>query len=115
MPDLPFIDEHAVDVAASIDDLWAAVQRFHPPAFHVELAAPPTELVLAGRHPFARYALTFRIDDVGDGRARLRAESRAVFPGIHGRLYRLAVIGTRFHVLAVRRLLRGIQRDAEAS
>ncbi len=47
------------------------------PGFHVAVAEPRRELALAGAHRFSRYALSFRLDDLGDGRTRLRAETRA--------------------------------------
>jgi hypothetical protein len=81
--------------------------------FRVERARPPAELALAGRHRFSRYALVFRIDDLPGGTACLRAESRAEFPGAAGRAYRLLVIGSRGHVLAVRRMLAAVKRRAE--
>jgi hypothetical protein len=81
------------------------------PGFAV-VAAGPDELVLEGRHRFSTYALAFRLDDVG-GRTRLRAESRAAFPGLGGGIYRALVISTGFHVLGVRRLLEGVRRRAE--
>lgn len=83
------------------------------PGFHVETAERPRELTLTGSHRFSDYALTFRIDDLGDGRSRLRAETRAKFPGQKGRVYRALVIGTRGHVLVVRRLLGAAKRRAE--
>jgi hypothetical protein len=83
------------------------------PGFRVARSNRPEELALEGRHRFSRYELTFRIDDLGSGRSRLRAESRAEFPGMRGWLYRALVIGTRGHVLAVRRLLTAIGRRAE--
>lgn len=83
------------------------------PGFHVSVADPHRELALLGRHRFSKYALTFRLE--GDGsRSRLRAETRASFPGIAGRAYRVAVIGTRLHVLVTRRLLDAMKRRAEA-
>jgi hypothetical protein len=81
--------------------------------FRVARAAPPRELALEGRHRFSRYSLTFRVEPVEPGRARILADTRAVFPGLRGRLYRAAVIGTGGHVLATRRLLGGIARRAE--
>ncbi len=82
------------------------------PGFQVVSAVPGRELVLEGRHRFSTYALVFRLDDLG-GRVRLRAETRAVFPGPHGAAYRLLVLGSGGHVLAVRRLLAGVRRRAE--
>lgn len=82
------------------------------PGFHVEAAEPRRELALAGRHRFSRYALVFRLDPDGEA-TRLRAETRAEFPGLHGRAYRAMVIGSRLHVLATRRLLGAVKRRAE--
>ena len=81
--------------------------------FRVVRAEREAELALEGQHPFSRYALTFRIDALEPGRARLRAETRAAFPGVHGRLYRALVIGTRLHAVVVRRLLAETRRRAE--
>lgn len=149
MPDdaLPYVDEHAVEVAAGAGEVWAALlevdrsfsgrgieayarlvgceddrpagprplaEGSSMPGFRVAAAAPPSEMVLAGRHRFSTYTLTFRIDDLGPGRSRLRAESRAAFPGPGGAAYRVLVIGTRGHVVGTRRLLAGLRRAAEA-
>ncbi|MEV5320823.1 hypothetical protein AB0K92_24785 [Streptomyces sp. NPDC052687] len=84
------------------------------PGFRVVGAVEDRELALAGRHRFSAYALVLRLEREGPGRTRLRAETRAAFPGPAGRLYRLLVIGSRAHRLAVRRLLAGIRRRAEA-
>jgi hypothetical protein len=81
--------------------------------FRVASSEAPTELALEGAHRFSRYALIFRIDPLGGTRSRLRAETRADFPGPHGRVYRALVIGTRGHVLAVRRILGAVRRRAE--
>lgn len=82
------------------------------PGFAVAGAEPGSELALAGRHRFSEYALVFRLED-GDGGTRLRAETRARFPGAAGRAYRAAVIGTRMHVLVTARLLDAVKRRAE--
>lgn len=84
------------------------------PGFHVEAAEQPSELALLGRHRFSRYALTFRLEDLGADGTRLRAETRAEFLGVKGRLYRALVIGTRGHVLATRGILRAARARAEA-
>lgn len=84
------------------------------PGFRIVAAVPGAELVLAGRHRFSSYALIFRLEQVSAHRSRLRAESRAAFSGLAGGLYRLLVIGTRGHVVAVRRLLSAIGRGAES-
>lgn len=83
------------------------------PGFHVERAERPRELALAGSHRFSQYALIFRLDDLGGGRTRLRAETRARFPGLKGRAYRALVIGTGGHVVATRRIIDAAKRRAE--
>jgi hypothetical protein len=99
------------DTAASGPRPLAAGSAF--PGFHVEVATEPAELALAGSHRFSNYALIFRLDDLGDGRTRVRAETRAEFPGAKGRVYRTLVIGTRMHVLATNRILASVKRRAE--
>jgi hypothetical protein len=85
------------------------------PGFRVTTATPGSELVLEGRHLFSAYAMILRLDPVGTGRCRLRAETRATFAGPQGAVYRTLVIGTRGHALAMRRLLQGVRRRAENS
>ena len=80
------------------------------PGFRVAAARPGRELVLIGRHHFSTYALIFRLDGAGDGRTRLRAETRARFPGPGGALYRLLVIGTGAHATGVRHLLATVRK-----
>jgi hypothetical protein len=83
------------------------------PGFEVVTAVPPSLLVLAGRHRFSTYGLTFRIEALGERRSRLRAESRATFPALAGRVYRTLVVGTRGHVVIMRRVLSSVRRAAE--
>ncbi len=78
------------------------------PGFHVADLIPERLLVLRGSHHFSDYALAFRLEPLGGVRTRLAAETRADFPGLKGRAYRALVIGTRMHVLAVRRVQRGV-------
>src|SRR5688572_10386678 len=133
---LPFIDEHRQHVAAAPDAVWAAVATTirgvsggtfarilgcdpvsGSPAFTGRLgetvpgfrvaAADATHLELRGRQRFSRYALTFTLD--GD---ELRAETRAQFPGVLGKLYRGAVIGTGIHRVVTRKILRDIAKRA---
>jgi len=139
MDPIPFIDEHAVAVDASPERVWrsllgtlrrsmggsatfARLLGCEParssdafdgsigqtlPGFRVVDAEPGHRLTLEGRHRFSRYRLTFVLDD-----DRVRARTDAAFPGVLGRLYRMAVIGTRAHALITRRLLRQITRHA---
>jgi hypothetical protein len=83
------------------------------PGFHVAAATPPSELALAGGHRFSDYALIFRLDELDGDRTRVRAETLAEFPHLKGAVYRGLVIGTRMHVLATRRILAGVKRNAE--
>ncbi|MFT3865911.1 MAG: hypothetical protein QM729_16725 [Solirubrobacterales bacterium] len=85
------------------------------PGFHVAELVPERLLVLLGSHSFSTYALAFRLEPLGGRRSRLVAETRAEFPGLKGRLYRTAVIGTRMHVLVTRRVLRNVARRVESS
>ena len=135
MERLPYIDEHDTHVSASRDRIWEAlvdvlrhdlsggtqlarVLGCDPssasstfdgrrgqtlPGFRVVHADPGRSLELDGRHRFARYRLTFLLED-----ERLRAETRAAFPGALGRLYRAAVISSGAHRLVTRRLLRHV-------
>lgn len=83
------------------------------PGFHVASCEPEAELTLAGSHRFSNYELILRLGEVSPGRTRLRAETRAIFPGAQGRVYRALVIGTRMHVLATRQVLTAGKRRAE--
>lgn len=83
------------------------------PGFHVAVAERSRELALAGSHRFSEYALIFRLDELDGDRTRLRAETRAAFPGVKGDVYRTLVIRTRGHVLITRRLLSAVRQRAE--
>lgn len=83
------------------------------PGFVVARSVAPVMLALMGEHRYSRYALVFRIDLLPGQRSRVRAETRADFPGAKGRLYKLAVVGSRGHVLIVRRVLNKVKRQAE--
>jgi hypothetical protein len=145
-PDLPLVDEHAVDVEAPPSAVWPAllatvdeafsgrvasvyalVVRCSDPrsggprplaegstlvGFRVAVADPPHELVLAGHHGFSTYTLTFRLAPAAAG-THLTATTHARFPGLHGRLYRQAILRTGAHVRGVRGLLDATRRRAE--
>jgi hypothetical protein len=83
--------------------------------FHVVRCDPPVRWRLEGAHRFSQYSLEFRVEDLGDGRSRVHAESRARFPGWYGTMYRTLVIGSHGHRVAVRRMLEGIKRYAETT
>ncbi len=142
---LPYVDEHYVDVSATDGQTWEALlatlphafdtgfaRRVAPlvgaahtrargdpgaigsslPGFLVARAVAPSVLALLGQHRYSRYALVFRIERTAWG-SRIRAETRAEFPGVGGRAYRALVIGTRGHVVVLRRLLRAVKRRAQ--
>lgn len=83
------------------------------PGFLVATSAPPGELVLIGRHRFSTYRLRVAVDPSEGGGTQVRAETRAVFPGFTGTVYRSLVIGTGAHAFIVRGLLRRVKVRAE--
>ena len=83
------------------------------PGFMVVRVVEPAVLALEGQHRFSRYGLIFSLEPTKDEQTLLRAETRADFPGIKGKAYRTAVIGTRGHVVVVKRLLGAVKRRAE--
>jgi hypothetical protein len=138
LAELPFVDEHSMEIDAPPERVWEAVLAVSSGSFgdsraglfaravgcedtevrgeagaegstivgfRVATSRPPHELALAGRHRFSEYRLTFLVDRLDDGRSRVRAQTHARFPGLHGRLYRAAVIGSGAHVRVMRRLL----------
>lgn len=82
------------------------------PGFAVVRSEPPRVLTLRGAHRFSRYELHFELVPRA-GHVELHARTAAVFPGVHGRVYRALVIGTGGHRVAVRRILRAVARRAE--
>jgi hypothetical protein len=145
--ELPWVDEHAIELDATPAVVWPALLRTvetmtaggaapryarmvgcadteaggpRPlevgstlPGFHISELSRERLLVLSGSHHFSDYALVFRLEPLGGVRTRLVAETRAEFPGVKGRAYRALVIGTRMHVLVVRRVQRGVARRVE--
>jgi hypothetical protein len=128
---LPFVDEHSVEIAAAPDAVWEALwavlgrtfggtrgSRLFARAVGVRDTVPIVgfrvneeergrSLVLEGAHRFARYRLTFRLEN-----GRLSAATHAAFPGAHGRVYRALILPTGFHARVVNRLLGAIRRGA---
>jgi len=130
---LPHIDEHSTEIDAEPTAVWRALERivFAEPGAPVRvlgrlLGATRGELIgfrvarselarlleLEGEHRFSRYRLRFELSEVGGGGTRLTAVTDAAFPGAKGAVYRTLVIGSRAHVLAVRRILRAVVSSA---
>lgn len=127
---LPFVDEHTTRIGAPREVVWAALEAYldsslqaaerspltrllgtQPRAgFEISESVRPRTLALAGRHRFSTYRLVFQLIDTTDGATQLHAETFAAFPGLHGRVYRAVVIGTRAHVVATNHILRAVRR-----
>jgi hypothetical protein len=130
-PALPHVDDHAIVIDRPRRQVWIALDQFvskhllgrsdtmvgrmlgvdPPGGFELVDTEAEHELVLAGRHRFSEYRLSFQLADTGNGQTRLTAVTNATFPGLRGRLYRLVVIGSRGHAIIARRMLRSIGRE----
>ncbi|MCV7384882.1 hypothetical protein [Mycolicibacter longobardus] len=118
MEQLPYIDEHAITIDASPAETWTALLAVLcrnpadptsvPLGFALDEATPPRRFALKGRHPFAVYRWVFELDDLGAGRTRVRSQTWAAFPGLHGKVYRALVIGSGGHRVVVQLMLRRI-------
>jgi hypothetical protein len=128
--DLPYVDEHTIEVDLPtdatfarleqyVDRVWARQERRwvehvlgteHPGGFTVVSSQPPDLLVLAGRHRFSRYRLEFHLTELPEA-TRVAARTYARFPGPHGFAYQTLVIRSRLHRLATRRMLRAIATE----
>jgi hypothetical protein len=84
------------------------------PGFIVARSVRPALLALLGRHRYSRYALVFAIDDLGPGRSRLTAETRAVYPGRKGSLFH-SLLARRGQLTAVNRILDAVRKRAEGA
>jgi hypothetical protein len=124
----PYVDDHSTPLEVPVDRAWAAVRAFvddlltpgsasrltgllaadPPDGFAVTDEKAPHLLSLAGRHRFSDYVLDLRVS-AHDGVSRVTAVTYAAFPGPRGRAYRAAVIGSRGHAVAVRRILAAIR------
>jgi hypothetical protein len=128
---LPYLDEHAISIAAPRRAVDEALERYTAgmcrgerpllsrllglqprSGFTTAAPAPGEQVRLRGRHRFATYALAFTTNEDGDG-ATLRAVTYARFPGVRGGAYRALLIGTGGHAFATRRILRSIKQIAE--
>jgi hypothetical protein len=114
MERLPYIDEHATTVDADAATTWAAVLRVlcddpadpHAPfGFKISECRPRERLALAGRHPFAVYEWIFELDALAPHQTRVRSQTWAAFPHLHGKVYRAVVIGSGAHRVIVRWML----------
>ncbi|CAM3240345.1 hypothetical protein BST27_24585 [Mycobacterium intermedium] len=124
MERLPYIDEHAISIDASVSETWEALLRVMcrdpqdpttvPFGFVLDEVRPGERLALKGRHPFAVYRWVFELDHLAPGRTRVRAGSWAKFPGPHGKVYRALVIGSGGHRVAVRLTLKRIAAQAQS-
>lgn len=83
--------------------------------FRVTESDRPARLTMSGHHRFSRYRLDWTIDEIEPGRSHIQAETRAVFPGPQGRIYRALVIGSGAHVRILKRVLASISREATAA
>ncbi len=139
--EVPFVDRHCIDIAASPRVAWAALAHVLVRSFggktssrfarllgctDTAVTGPPLTLgsTVSGFHvaevqPQRYVALAGRhrfsryalIFEL-DGRT-LCATTRAEFPGLHGRAYRGLVIGSGGHVVVVKRILQAVRRRAE--
>lgn len=84
-----------------------------PVGFALDEARAPVRLALKGRHPFAVYRWIFELDPEGPQRTRVRSQTWAAFPGLHGKIYRALVIGSGAHRVVVRWTLKRIAAAAD--
>lgn len=125
MERLSYIDEHAISIDASAVETWSALLRAMcrdpqdpssvPTGFVLDEARPQKRFALKGRHPFAVYRWVFELDAEGPQRTRVRSQTWANFPGLHGKIYRALVIGTGGHRVAVRWTLKRIAAQAQTA
>jgi hypothetical protein len=126
-----YVDEHTGDLDVPVTRAWDAVRGYvddllargeesrltgllatEPPAgFEVAEELPPHLVSLSGRHRFSDYVLDLRVSPHGAG-SRVTAVTYADFPGVRGTAYRAAVVGSRGHVVAVRRILSAVRERA---
>jgi hypothetical protein len=110
----PLVAAWGLEQAARSGD-WISSVRVGDtvPGFAVAETEAPRLLSLRGRHRFSRYEFRFELDSPHPDRVEIHVRTSAVFPGVHGRIYRALVIGTGGHRIAVQRMLAVIGRRAE--
>lgn len=139
---LPLLNERSAMIEASADDVFRALGVVLPqtfaraalgfrvlgatpttssgdpltvgstmPGFATVRSVPPTELELAGGHRLSRYALVVRLEEDGP-RTTVRLQTRGVFPGNAGRLYRTLAITSGADALGLRTMLRAISKES---
>ena len=96
MEQLPYIDEHSQWVDAPADIIWTALLK----VLRREMGGSALIARILGCDP-AQATAEF---------AARPGEAVPGFPGVLGRLYRAAVIGSGGHRLVTRRLLRQVAR-----
>lgn len=82
------------------------------PGFTIAWVDRENVLMLSGRHVFSRYAMVILLEAEGPDLTLVRIRTYAVFPGLHGVIYGLAVFGTGMHHVLLHRLLRRIDRQS---
>jgi hypothetical protein len=85
------------------------------PGFVVARSVRPAMLALLGQHRYSRYALVFTVDDLGGGRSRITAETRAEYPGRAGGLFGALLVRSRGQLTAVNRILESVRKRAEGA
>lgn len=85
------------------------------PGFLVVRSVRPALLALQGKHRYSSYALVFLIDDLGHGRSRLTAETRAEYPGRAGTVFHGLLVRSRGQLTAVHRILGAVRKRAEGA
>ena len=129
-----YVDEHSVSLPVPPQEAYVAARSYAeglvrpptgralglltrvlgtdpPSGFAIAEEQPPRLVSLAGRHRFSRHVMDLRVDPAPGG-STVTVVTWADFPGPGGAVYRTLVVGSRGHVLAVRRMLAAIASRA---